>query len=90
MCEICKKVELKDFFPNPNAYLDCLDYIKGLIESGNFEMESQTCDIDKVLDDKGCFVDDIIHHTIKCKHCGQAFTCCVVTYRGSGSFSKGR
>ncbi len=90
MCEICNKVELRDFFPNPKAYFECLEYIHRLIDSGDFEIESQTCDIDKVTDDNGCFVDDIIAHTIRCKHCGQAFTCSVVTFRGSGSFRKGR
>ena len=90
MCDVCNNLELRDVFPNPQAYLDCLDYIKGLIESGDFEMESQTCDLDKVMDENGCFVDDIIGHTIVCKHCGQAFSCCVVTFRGSGSFRKGR
>ena len=28
-------------------------------------------------------------HMVRCKHCGQVFTCVVNTYRGSGSFKKG-
>ena len=29
-------------------------------------------------------------HMVRCKHCGQVFTCVVNTYRGSGSFKKGK
>ena len=90
MCSVCDKVELRDSFLTPEAYLECLDYIQKLIDSGDFEMESQTCDPDKVLDADVYFVDDIICHTIKCKHCGQAYSCGMNTYHGSGSFSKGR
>ena len=64
MCEICDKIELRNSFPNPQSYLNCLDYIKGLIDSGDFEMESQTCDLDQVKDENGCFVDDVINKTL--------------------------
>ena len=90
MCSVCDKVELREWFPTPNDYLECLSYIQSLIDSGAFEMESQTCDLDKVMDEDGYFVEDVISHTIRCKHCGQAFSCGIVTYRGSGSFEKGR
>ena len=90
MCSVCDKVELREDFPTPEAYLECLDYIQKLIDSGNFELESQTCDPDKVLDADGYFVEDIICHTIKCKCCGQAYSCGMNTYHGSGRFRKGR
>lgn len=90
MCEICKNVKTIDFFHTPNEYLECLKYLQSLVDSGNFLFESKTCDIDKVKNENGCWIDDIISHVIKCKKCGQCYTCTVVTYRGSGSFRKGR
>jgi hypothetical protein len=90
MCEICEKVKTVDFFPTAKAYLDCLKYIQSLVDSGSFQFESKDCDTDKVKDENGCWIDDVICHVIKCKNCGQCFTCGVVTYRGSGSFRKGK
>ena len=90
MCEICEKVKTVDFFPTPKAYLDCLKYIQSLVDSGSFQFESKDCDTDKVKDENGCWIDDVICHVIKCKNCGQCFICGVVTYRGRGSFRKGK
>ena len=86
MCDICENIQLRKCFPKPDDYLACLDYIRGLIDSGDFEMESQTCDIDKVKNQNGCWADDIIEHTIKCKKCWQMFICSAITYKGEGSF----
>ena len=86
MCDICENNQLRKCFPKPDDYLACLDYIRGLIDSGDFDMESQTCDIDKVKNQNGCWADDIIEHTIKCKKCGQMFICSANTFRGGGSF----
>lgn len=89
MCEVCQKVILRKEFRSPQDYLNCLNYLQELIESGDFVLESGTCDLDKVKGPDGCWVDDIIGHVIRCKSCGQAFTCSVCTYRGGGSFYKG-
>lgn len=89
MCEICEKVKTIDFFPTPKTYLGCLKYIQSLVDSGRFQFVLKDCDTDKVKDENGYWIDDIISHVIKCKNCGQCFTCTVVTYRGSGSFRKG-
>ena len=90
MCEVCKNVILRKEFCSPRDYLNWLAYLQELIDSGDFEMESATCDLDKVKGPGGCWVDDIIGHVIRCKTCGQAFTCSVCTYRGGGGFRKGR
>lgn len=90
MCKICENVILRKNFYSPRDYLNCLDYLWELIDSGAFELESATCDLDKVKGPDGKWVDDIIGHVIRCKGCGQAFTCSCCTYRGGGSFYKGR
>ena len=90
MCEVCEKVNTIDFFPTPKVYLECLNYIQSLVDSGNFLFELKDCDIDKVKDAEGYWINDVINHVIRCKKCGQCFTCTVVTIRGNGSFRKGR
>ena len=70
--------------------MQTVEYIKGLISSGDFSLVSGNCPIDEVKDENGKFADDIIYHLIRCETCGQEFSCCVNTYRGGGSFSKGR
>ena len=90
MCEICGKVKTVDSFLSPKVYLEFLNYVQSLVDSGNFLFESKDCDTDKVKDANGYWNDDVISHVIKCKKCGQCFSCTVVTYRGSGSFRKGK
>lgn len=93
MCEICKDIDiiLRNSFYSPRDYLNCLHYIEELVDSGAFILESGTCALDKVTNERtGCWVDDIITHVICCKACGQAFTCSCDTYHGRGGFRKGR
>lgn len=91
MCNYCHCIQLWKKFDSPKDYLDCIEYINQLIKKGNFEFieEKSTCPLNQVKTEKG-WVDEIMVHMIKCKHCGQFFTCVVNTYRGSGSFRKGR
>ena len=90
MCEICDKVKTIDSFPTPKEYIECLKYLQFLVDSGNFLFESKDCETDKVKDKDGCWINDVISHVIRCKNCGQCFYCIAVTYRGCGSFRKGR
>ena len=90
ICNSCSNIILKASFYSPKDYEKCLSYIKKLLQSGNFEVVEKNCEIDRVKDENDHWVDDIIFHTIKCKSCGQVFTCSVNTYRGSGCFKKGR
>lgn len=62
--------------------------IQSLVDSGSFQFEFKACDTDKVKNENGYWIDDVISNVIKCKNCGQCFTCTVVTYRGNGSFRK--
>ncbi len=51
--------------------------------------EESTCPLEKVKNEDG-WADEIMAHMIRCKHCGQIFTCVVNTWRGSGHFKKGK
>lgn len=88
MCEVCKNVKTVKFFSTPQEYLDCLKYIQDLVNDGDFKFKSKDCDTDKVKDENGCWIADVITHVIECKNRGQQFTCVVVTHRGGGSFER--
>lgn len=90
MWEICQKVELIEGFSTPKVYFDCLTYIQSLVDSGDFVFEAKDCKTDEVQDECGHWIDDIISHVIRCKNCGQCFSSTAITYRGGGSFRKGR
>ena len=90
MCGACGDIILRKEFYSPRDYLNCLNYIRELVDSGGFVLEPGACDLDKINDENGCWVDDIIAHVIHCKACGQAFTCFCDTYHGGGGFRKGR
>jgi len=90
MCEYCSDIILRDYFYSPQDYLNCLEYIKSLIAGGNFKMIKQTCDLDKMQDENGCWADDIITHEIRCKKCGKRYIAFADTHHGGGGFSKKR
>ena len=73
------------------GYLACIAYIQQLVSEGEFELmqEESTCPLEKVKTEDG-WADEIMAHMIRCKHCGQIFTCVVNTWRGSGHFKKGK
>ena len=75
----------------PKDYLACIKYIQQLVKNGGFELleEESTCPLNQVKTEDG-WADEIMVHMVRCKHCGQVFTCVVNTYRGSGSFKKGK
>ena len=88
MCENCSDIILRKHFYSAQDYLNCLDYIKSLIADGKFEMVKQTCDLDKVKNENGCWVDDSILHELKCKKCSARYTAHADTYHGGGGFVK--
>ena len=91
MCEHCRNIQTWRKFDAPKNYLACIAYIQQLVTQGNFELmaEESTCPLEKVKAENG-WADEIIVHMIRCKHCGQLFTCVVNTWRGSGHFKKGK
>lgn len=91
MCEHCRNIQTWRKFDAPKDYLACIAYIQQLVEQGEFELiaEESTCPLEKVKNEDG-WADEIMAHMIRCKHCGQIFTCVVNTWRGSGHFKKGK
>ena len=90
MCGICSAINLKEQFWSPDDYVNCLNYIQRLLGRGEYELLEATCDLKQVRNEQGQWADDIIVHVIRCRGCGQVFTCACNTWRGSGSFRKGR
>ena len=88
MCDNCNTVILREEFSSPQDYLNCLAYISELVASDQFRIVEQTCSLDAVKDENGCWVNDDIHHKIVCKDCGEWFLAYANTYRGGGRFYK--
>ena len=78
MCEHCRNIQTWRKFDAPKDYLACIAYIQQLVEQGEFELiaEESTCPLEKVKTEDG-WADEIMAHMIRCKHCGQIFTCVV-------------
>ncbi|EEQ60544.1 hypothetical protein CBFG_04256 [Clostridiales bacterium 1_7_47FAA] len=91
MCEHCRNIQTWRKFDAPKDYLACIAYIQQLVSEGEFELmqEESTCPLEKVKTEDG-WADEIMAHMIRCKHCGQIFTCVVNTWRGSEHFRKGK
>ncbi|MGN0669783.1 MAG: hypothetical protein ACI4JZ_04465 [Oscillospiraceae bacterium] len=90
ICENCGEIRLVELFQSAYEYLQCIDYIKALIENGGFELVEGNCALNEVKDENGQWADDIIYHLIRCKKCGKEYSCCCNTYRGGGGFLAGR
>lgn len=91
MCEHCRGIQIWKKFDAPKDYLACIAYIQQLVTKGCFELlaEESTCLLEQVKTEDG-WADEITVHMIRCKHCGQIFTCVVNTWRGNGHFKKGK
>ena len=91
MCDYCRTIQIWRKFDAPRDYLACIAYIRQLVVEGGFEllMEESTCPLEKVKTEDG-WADEIMVRTLRCRHCGQIFTCVVNTWRGSGHFKKGK
>ena len=91
MCEHCRNIQTWRKFDAPKDYLACIAYIQQLVSEGEFELiaEESTCPLEKVKTEDG-WADEIMAHMIRCRHCGQIFTCVVNTWRGSEHFRKGK
>ena len=86
MCENCKGIILRKRFHSSHDYMECIAYIKTLLATGKYELIDATCDIHHIKNANGCWVNDLISHTLRCKLCGSDFICIADTYHGSGSF----
>lgn len=86
-CTTCWCIELKDSIDSPQEYDKCLEYIKHLLDSSDYELIDGSCKIEEVRNTNGAWNNDVIFHKIKCKECGRTFICSANTYRGGGSFT---
>lgn len=88
MCDICKDVKITEWRQDNAPFWECVEYIRSLVDSGDFGFTFKTCEIDSVKNKLGYYVDDQIAFSIKCNQCGQEFTCSADTYHRNGRFSK--
>ena len=86
MCEQCRKLDMEKKFASSRDYLACLAYVADLVALGRYTVVRQTCPLDAVENAEGCWVDDIIQHSIVCNACGEAFLIWADTYHGNGGF----
>ena len=86
-CSTCCNIKLNEKITSPEEYNKCIEYIKQLLDSPDYELIDGTCQIEDVHNVDGTWNSDIIFHKIKCKECGRTFICSVNTYRGGGSFT---
>ena len=78
MCDCCRNNLIWKKFDTPRDYLACIEYISQLVADGGFEFltDESTCPLNQVKTDDG-WADEIMVHTIRCRRCGQIFTCMV-------------
>lgn len=86
VCENCQDLVLRKSFYSKQDWLNCLEYIKELIENGNYELVESDCDLNNILNANGEWSKDDFHHVIQCKCCGKRYMCHANTYRGGGGF----
>lgn len=82
----CSNVELAPAFASPRDYEATITHIQSLLQTGNFELVGGNCPIGAHFNENGCWRDDILWHSIRCKTCGRVYTCWVDTYHGHGKF----
>ncbi len=63
-------------------------YLQTLVETNGFVLISGNCPLGEHKNSDGCWVDDILTHTIECPSCGQIYTCSIDTYHGVGAFRR--
>ena len=82
ICDYCHNIRKWKRFNALKDYLACIEYIQQLVTNGGFELleEESTCPLNQVKTEDG-WADEIMVHTVRCKHCGQVFTCVVNTSR---------
>lgn len=89
-CSVCSHLESIKI-EHLSEMFSCIEIIKALIASGNFEKLKSNFELEKPKTEEGYWQDDVMYYSFRCKNCGQEFSLCCETYHGSGgSFSRGR
>ena len=86
-CESCAQLKPHRFNGTQN-FLDYLQLFQSLLENGSFEFISSDFELEHPKNADGCWQDDIMECTIRCKVCGRKYCCSCDTYHGHGSLSK--
>ena len=87
-CSVCSHLE-EIKIEHPSEMLSCVEMVKELIASGNFEKLKSNFELEKPKTEDGYWQDDVMYYSFRCKNCGQEFSLCCDTYHGSGgSLSK--
>ncbi len=87
-CPVCSHLE-EIKIEHPSEMLSCVETVKELIASGNFEKLKSNFELENPKTEDGYWQDDVMYYSLRCKNCGQEFSLCCETYHGSGgSFSR--
>lgn len=89
ICENCGEIRLVELFQSPYEYLQCIEYIKALVEDGGFELVEGNCALDEVKDENGQWADDIVYHLIKCKKWVKSIPAVATLIAAAGAFWRG-
>lgn len=86
MCDNCKSVKVVKTIKSPEEYLDILEYIKGLVENGNYKYDGGNSPVEAIK----YWPQNGLWYRIKCKDCSTYFTLWYDTFQGKGAFKKGK
>lgn len=87
-CLVCSQLEALKI-RTPDDLIACIDMIKDLIANGEFERISSNFELEHPKTPEGWWQDDLMYYSIRCRVCGQAYSCVCDTFHGSGRFGKG-
>ena len=86
-CEACSQLK-PHRFEGTQGFLEQLQVFQKLLESGEFEFVSSNFELEHPKNADGCWVDDIMEYTVRCKACGRQYCCSCDTYHGLGGLDK--
>lgn len=89
MCQNCSHLKLiKIKVPSDLTY--CIEFMKKLENDDGFEKVASNFELEQPKTQDGFWQNDVMYYSIRCKECGQIYSCVCDTYHGNGEFSKGR
>ena len=85
-CNKCKKIEAVKHINSTEEFFDILQEIKLLLADGDYEYVGGNIPDETIKR----WPQDGLWYRIKCKICGATFTLWYDTFKGKGSFGKGK
>ena len=86
ICDMCKTIKMVKSLKTTEEFFDMLEELKKLSESDDYEYVGGNTPADTIKN----WPQDGLWYRIKCKHCDATFTLWYDTYKGKGSFKKGK